>query len=123
MKLSVLVIEDEAALREVIVEILEISDIPTLCAASGEEGVNLFRENIGQIRAVFLDMHLPGMGGKATFDVLRDLDAQIPVVVMSGRPKHIAMAEFEVEDHLSYLEKPFTLDAIVTKVNDVLNTA
>ncbi len=119
--MSILVIEDEAALREVIVEILELSDITTFCAASGEDGVSLFRENAGQIRAVFLDMHMPGMGGKATFDVLRELDAQIPIIIMSGRPQHIAMADFDVEDHLSYLEKPFTLDAIVTKVDEVLN--
>lgn len=119
----ILVIEDEPALRDVICEILEISDIFALCAASGEDGVALFSEHHGQIHAVFLDMQLPGMGGKATFDTLRGLDPALPIVLMSGRPKHIVMAEFDDEEHLSYLEKPFTLDAIMTRVDNVLNIA
>lgn len=119
----ILVIEDEAALRDVLSEILEISDIPALCTANGEDGISAFSQNQDLIQAVFLDMKLPGIGGKATFEQLRAIDPTIPIIIMSGRPEHVTMAEFEDKMHLAYLEKPFTLDAIIAKVDNVLNAA
>ncbi|MCB0064052.1 MAG: response regulator [Caldilineaceae bacterium] len=119
----ILVVEDEVGLRDVLAEILEITDIPALCVASGEEGVAMYEQSQTQIEAVFLDVQLPGMGGKATFNALRTINPTLPVVLMSGRPEHLVMAEFDGEEHLSYLEKPFTLETIIAKVDTVLNVA
>lgn len=116
----ILVIEDEAALRDVMIEIFELSDIRAICVANGEEGIAQFSEYQAEIQAVFLDMKLPGMGGAATLSALRAIDPTLPVVIMSGRPEHIIMAEFKDQKHLSYLEKPFTLDSILEKVDNVL---
>ncbi len=119
----VLVIDDEQALREVLAEILSIGGISALCAGSGEEGAELFLEHRAQIKTVFLDLHLPGMGGHATFRLLRELAPTMPIIIMSGQPEHLTMAEFSGQEHLSYLEKPFTLDVLMAKVNNVLDTS
>lgn len=116
----VLIIDDEAALQEVMAEILELSGIPVVCAGNGEEGAELFVQYGTQIRAVFLDLHLPGMGGRATLQSLRATNPEIDVVIMSGQPEMAAMAEFSGQKHLSYLEKPFTLDVLLSVVNNVL---
>lgn len=119
----VLIIDDEQALQEVITEILELSDIPVLCAGSGEEGFALFAEHHGRIDAIFLDMQLPGMGGSATFNELRKVDATIPIVIMSGHAESATMAEFNGQEHLSYLAKPFTLDTLMAKVGTYVNVS
>jgi len=118
----VLIIDDEAALQEVMSEILELSGIPVVCAGSGEDGTALFLEHNAQIRAVFLDLHLPGMGGLATLQSLRLINPDIDIVIMSGQPKRATMAEFSGQKHLSYLEKPFTLELLLSVVNKVFAT-
>ena len=117
----VLIIDDEHALQEVMVEILELSGVSAICASSGEEGSALFRERCREIDAVFLDINLPGMGGQATFDELRQVNSAVQIVVMSGQPEYLTMAEFNGQEHLSYLEKPFTLETLMTKIDNVLN--
>ena len=113
----ILIIDDEIALREVITEILELSEIDTLTVGSGEEGAALFAQYVDQLHMVFLDLHLPGMGGYATLQAIRAISPTVHVVIMSGQPEYMIMAEFERQEHLSYLEKPFTLDKIVAIVN------
>ena len=119
----VLVIDDEQALREVLTEILEIADISTICAGSGEEGAALFLEHQDEIQAIFLDLNLPGMGGYATFQALRKLNSTIPIIIISGQPEYVTMAQFDGQEHLSYLEKPFTLDVLMAKVNKILDAS
>lgn len=119
----VLVIDDEQALREVLNEILEIAGISAICVGSGEEGAALFLEQHNQIRAIFLDLHLPGMGGLATFRALRKIKPTIPIIIISGQPEYVTMAEFDGQEHLSYLEKPFTLDVLMAKVNKILDAS
>jgi DNA-binding NtrC family response regulator len=117
----ILIIDDEIALREVMTEILELYEINTLTVGSGEEGAELFKQHADQLRMVFLDLHLPGMGGYATLQAIRAVSPTVHVVIMSGQPEYMIMAEFEGQEHLSYLEKPFTLDTIVTIVDQFLD--
>jgi two-component system, cell cycle sensor histidine kinase and response regulator CckA len=119
----VLVIDDEQALRKVLAEILAIGGISALCVGSGEEGVALFLEQRTQIKTVFLDLHLPRMGGHATFRALRELAPTLHIIIMSGQPEYLTIAEFSGQEHLSYLEKPFTLDLLMAKVNNVFDTS
>ena len=119
----VLIIDDEYALQEVMAEILGLSGISVVAADSGEEGIRLFSKYHDQIRMIFLDLHLPGMGGRATLRALREIDPHIDVVIMSGQPQVSAMAEFSGQKHLSYLEKPFTLDVLVASVTTVLTAS
>ncbi len=116
----VLVIDDEEALREVIQEVLEMSNVPCICAASGQEGVEIFTANQELIHAVLLDVQMPLMSGQETFERLRQLNPTVQIVLMSGRPEHVTMAQFNNKKYLSYLEKPFTLDMLSTRIEEVL---
>ena len=117
----VLIIDDEHALQEVMAEIMELAGLSSICASSGEEGAALYAEQYKDIGIVFLDMNLPGMGGHATLAALRQVDPTIPVVIMSGQPESSTMAAFSGQQHLSYLEKPFTLDTLMAKIDSVRN--
>ena len=115
----VLVIDDEAALREVVEEILELSDIHCLLAANGSEGVQLFAENQAAIDAILLDMQMPVMSGGETLRELRKLSPTVQIVLMSGYPESSTMEKFRGDSHLSYLEKPFTLEKLTLKMEEL----
>jgi len=116
----VLVIDDEAALREVIEEILELSAIRCLSAANGQEGLQLFIENQSMIDVILLDMQMPVMSGGDTLRELRKLSATVDIVLMSGYPEGSTMEKFRHDSHLSYLEKPFTLEKLTLKMEGLL---
>lgn len=116
----VLVIDDEAALREVVEEILELSNIHCLLAANGREGVDLFAANQSVIDAVLLDMQMPVMTGGETLAELRKLSKTINIVLMSGYPESSTMEKFRGDNYLSYLEKPFTLEKLTLKMEKLL---
>lgn len=118
--LMVLVIDDEAALREVIKEILELSEIDCLLATNGREGIELFAANQAAIQAILLDMHMPVMSGSETLQELRKLNPTIDIVLMSGFPEASTMEMFSGDSHLSYLEKPFTLEKLILKMETLL---
>ncbi len=118
----VLVIDDEAALREVVEEILDLSDIKCLLASNGREGVDLFVANQDAIEAILLDMHMPIMSGGETLQELRKLSPTIDIVLMSGHPETSTMEKFSKDDHLSYLEKPFTLEKLILKMETLLGS-
>ena len=116
----VLVIDDEAALREVIEEILELSAIRCLSAANGQEGLQLFIENQSIIDVVLLDMQMPVMSGGDTLRELRKMNTTVEIVLMSGYPEGSTMEKFRPDPHLSYLEKPFTLEKLTMKIEGLL---
>ncbi|MCE7982769.1 MAG: response regulator [Caldilinea sp. CFX5] len=116
----VLVIDDEAALREVIEEILELSAIRCLSAANGQEGLQLFIENQSIIDVILLDMQMPVMSGGDTLRELRKLSATVDIVLMSGYPEGSTMEKFRHDSRLSYLEKPFTLEKLTLKMEGLL---
>ena len=118
----VLVIDDEAALREVVEEILELSNIRCFLAPNGREGLHLFRNNREHISAILLDMQMPVLSGGDTLRELRKIDSTIAIVLMSGYPESSTMEKFRGDRHLSYLEKPFTLDKLTKKVEEILRS-
>lgn len=118
----VLVIDDEAALREVVKEILELSDIHCLLAANGSEGVQLFTQNQSVIDAVLLDMQMPVMSGGETLRELRKISPTVQIVLMSGYPESSTMEKFRGDSYLSYLEKPFTLEKLTLKMEELMRS-
>lgn len=117
----VLVIDDEAALRDVIEEILDLSAIQCLSAANGREGLQLFIENQSLIDIVLLDMQMPVMSGGDTLRELRKVNTTVEIVLMSGYPEGSTMEKFRHDSHLSYLEKPFTLEKLIMKMEGLLH--
>ncbi|MFP4500633.1 MAG: response regulator [Candidatus Hydrogenedentota bacterium] len=111
----VLIIDDDEAVRFAGAEIVQDIGLSSLCAASGEEGVALFEEHQGAIIAVLLDLTMPGMNGRETFDALRQHDAHVPIVLVSGYTDDAAVAEmFAGVEPVRFLRKPFTYEALAS---------
>ena len=82
MKPRILVIDDEAAIRDSLRMILEYEGYEVLQAATGDEGIKLVEREAPDL--VFLDIKMPGMDGLEVLQKLRHLVETTPIVVVSG---------------------------------------
>lgn len=117
----VLVVDDEEAIREAVRDILELVEIPALLAANGQEAIELFHQNRDRIKAILLDLRMPVMSGTETYERLRELDKDVRIILSSGYDEKVATLDFEADESLIFLRKPYALDALLACVQDAVN--
>ncbi len=115
-----LVVDDEEAVLEVSRHLLEALGYGVYTAKSGQEAVAICEEKRGEIVLVILDMVMPGMSGGETFDRLRGIDPDIPVILASGYSVDGAAQEILDRGCNGFLQKPFSLTGLSQKVQDIL---
>lgn len=117
---TVLVIDDEDEVREVIRDILRSRGLNVITAENGTLGVELFRRQRDTVDVVLLDMTMPDKSGG---EVMREILADSPaaqIVVVSGYSEELLSSRFETTKPAGFVHKPFTADALVETINDVL---
>jgi DNA-binding NtrC family response regulator len=120
----VLVVDDEAAVRETIVEILGLYGYRVVTAASVEEAEEL-KQRLGAaaIHLVIADVHLtPGPGARAGYAMAqrwRSLHPELPVILMSGNPSNQDLPEVRAGE-MRFLLKPFRIEAFLEAVQEAL---
>ncbi len=92
-RVRILVVDDQESVCEGIQGMLEAAGYAALTALSGRTGVALLRQHAGAIRAVLLDLRLPGENASSVYDELRRLRPDLPVILMTGTPEAMARAE------------------------------
>jgi two-component system CheB/CheR fusion protein len=113
---TVLVIDDEETVRQTAGAILKKRGFEVLEAENGHSGVNLLREHAEQISLVILDLTMPGMSGEQTFDHLRSIRADVPIVLASGYSETEAVGKTAGRRFTGFLQKPFTVDRLIETV-------
>ncbi len=116
----VLVIDDELFIREVVQESLAFVEIETISAASGREGLELFRAHQADIEVVILDMKMPEMSGRETLQRLREIAPTVPIVLASGLGESELAATERQDAAVVHLAKPFSLEGLVETVQRAL---
>ncbi|HMQ33005.1 MAG TPA: GAF domain-containing protein [Chloroflexaceae bacterium] len=116
----VLVVEDEAEVRALLVRLLERMGFDALSAPDGRAGVELFRAYAARVRCVFLDMMMPHMSGEEAFRELKRIRPELPVVAMSGYTEEEVMGRFDGEGLAGFLAKPFTPETLRAQVEAAL---
>ncbi|UCH93785.1 MAG: response regulator, partial [Candidatus Aminicenantes bacterium] len=85
---GVLLIDDEAVVREIGCEMLETLGFLCIPAENGEEGIQLFKENKDKIVLVILDIEMPGISGDKVYDVLKEMNSGLKILLISGYAKN-----------------------------------
>lgn len=116
----ILVVDDEDAIREAVRDILELAEIDTLSAANGQEAIDLFLGHSRRIGAILLDLRMPVMNGVETYHKIRQLDPNIPIILSSGYDETAASLQLEWDPAVSFLRKPYAIDALLTRVQAAL---
>lgn len=105
-----LVIDDEASLRLGLVKGLTRLGFEAVGAATGREGVDAFAP--GRFDAVLTDMKLPDLSGLDVVAVLSEMDAEVPVIVMTGYGTLETALEALRRGAKDYVQKPFALEDV-----------
>ncbi len=116
----VLVVDDESALRTTLVSMLEKMHYQVISAASGEEALRLYEARHGELALVLLDVIMPGLSGHQLFERLRAIDAKPRILLVSGFSEMGEAEELLKRGCRGFLQKPFSLEQLSTKVHQVL---
>jgi two-component system cell cycle sensor histidine kinase/response regulator CckA len=119
---TILVVDDEAAIRELVLKILRRRGYQALEAANGEEALAICREHSGVINLVITDVMMPRMGGPELVDRLRKQGLNPKILYVSGFTGDANMSARNFPPGTAFLEKPFTLAALLERVQEVLKT-
>ena len=120
---TVLVVDDEPALREMAESMLQALGYRTFAAEDGEAACRLFRERSGEIDLVLLDIVMPKMGGPGAYRALREMKPGIPVLLSSGYSVEEVVQEILAEGANGFLPKPYGLSQIARAVRKAISSA
>jgi CheY-like chemotaxis protein len=108
----VLVVDDEETIRSTAARMLRVLGFETEFAVHGLAAVEVLRANPGAYVLVLLDLTMPVMDGEQAFTELRRLQPDVRVVLMSGFNRQEAVARFTGKGLASFLQKPFSMEAL-----------
>ncbi len=120
---KVLVVEDEPVMRLVTEKILENAGYKVRQAADGLEAIELFRRDASGYDAVVLDIVMPRLNGRETLALLRRMRPDLPVLVISGQPKDLALKGLREGPLLRFVSKPFLPKVLVDDFKRLLAEA
>lgn len=118
---TILLVEDDTGVRELIREVLQGQNYSLLEARDAQEALTLAARHAGSIHLLLTDVVMPGMNGKVLADQLVKSQPQLKTLFMSGYTDD-AMLQHGVQDlGIAFLQKPFSPMALAQKVRDVLD--
>ena len=119
---TVLVVDDEPRVRQVLTMMLTDIGFEVLEAATATACLELYRKHADSINAIMLDLVMPGGGGREVVRVLRAEGHQVPVVLSSGYSEEAIGAELRSDPHLAFLEKPYEYATFVRTLQTAMAT-
>jgi PAS domain S-box-containing protein len=117
---TILVVEDEPAILSLAQRILEGAGFTVLTSSNGRAGIELFRQGRDDIAAVLLDMTMPQLSGLDTFRELRQLRADVRVLLMSGYSEEEVSERFSGLGLAGFVSKPFVPHRLLAALQRVL---
>lgn len=120
-KETILLVDDEEVIIDVTEEILRLLGYRVLVARSGQEAVNVYKSKKEEVDLVLLDMIMPEMGGRETFDILKSINPHIRVILSSGYDIAGRPSKMLNNGVKAFLQKPFTIENLAKKIRDVLD--
>ena len=118
-KSRILVVDDEAAIRDSLKMTLEYEGYEFLGAATGQEGLALVEREGPDL--VLLDVKMPGMDGLEVLDRIRAMNDALPVVVVSGHGTISTAVEATKKGAFDFIEKPFASDRVLVSLRNALD--
>jgi PAS domain S-box-containing protein len=119
---TVLVAEDQAAVRDLMVRVLEGLGYFVLAARDGSDAIRIEEGHRGPIDLLLSDVIMPGLNGPDLAQRLLSRRPSLRVLYVSGFTSHLATRLGTVGARAGFLQKPFTPDRLARKVREVLDT-
>ena len=117
---TVLLAEDEDAIREFIKKLLEEYGYKVITVTSGQEAIKEFKAHKDKIQLALLDVIMPNKNGREAYEEIKKIRPDIKVLFMSGYPADIIHKHDIIEKGFAYIEKPASPTKLLKKIREVL---
>ncbi len=115
---KIIVVDDEKSIRDSIKMILDYEGYESLFAENGKKALQVIDDE--PVDVVLLDIKMPGMDGLEVLDAIRELDADIPVIMISGHGTIETAVEATKKGAYDFLEKPLDRDKVLVTIRNAL---
>jgi two-component system cell cycle sensor histidine kinase/response regulator CckA len=119
---TVLFVDDEEMISEVVENWLKRLGYNALMAQNGKEAVRIYEKNRGQIDLVVLDMIMPDMSGAETFARMKDINPDVKVLLSSGYSIDGQATELLNQGCKGFIQKPFKMEELSKKLREILES-
>jgi len=119
---TVLVVDDEPQVLDVMTQILHHAGYTVVTACDGDDAMLVFEERHQELRAVVLDMTMPGLSGKEAYQQMRGITAAIPIVLASGYSEEEVFERIGGANAPLFLQKPFQSKELLHAVDSAIRT-
>ena len=117
---SVILADDDEIVRNVARRMLQRAGFNVLTATNGAEAVALLRDRKDDITCIVLDLTMPRMDGETAFQKIRQIKADVPVLISSGYDEHEVLERFVGMGLAGFVQKPYQTADLLSKVRDAL---
>ena len=118
---TILVVEDQPSVREIISRMLSSKGYHVLTACDGEEAVLVFKDHANEISLVLLDMVLPKLSGREALEQIRGIRADAAVLFSTGYSPDTVDKEFLGGNGLRLIQKPYAPTELLKTVREVID--
>ena len=117
---SVLVIDDDKAVCNVVSHVLQRFGFSVIVSNSGSEGIEIYEQSGDSISVILLDMTVPGLSGVETFNLLKAKGLHVPVIMTSGLSEQDITSQMQESDCIQFLKKPYKPQKLVNIVSKTI---
>jgi two-component system cell cycle sensor histidine kinase/response regulator CckA len=117
---TILLVEDEKAVRELTLKMLRHMGYTVLAAAGGAEAIEVSRSYPGRIALLLTDVVMPNMSGRQLADVLKGTRPTMKVLYLSGYTENTVVHHGVLEPGVEFLPKPFSREVLGSKIREIL---
>jgi CheY-like chemotaxis protein len=118
---TILVVEDEATIRNLLRRVLQSRGYTILEARDGQEALEVAQQHVGRIDLLITDLVMPRMSGRELARRLAQLQPEVRILLISGYSDKAALDQEMLQASAVFLQKPFSPADLVRKVREVLN--
>ena len=118
---TILLVEDDEVIREMVAELLEDFGYRVIGAVDGEDAVQKFREADGSVQMVLFDVIMPRMNGREAYHAIESISPGVKVLFMSGYTADIITETLIKGDPRHFVSKPIKINELLGKVRDLLD--
>ncbi len=118
---KILLVEDEGYVRDVACEILQSEGYEVFAARTGTDALRIVEQH-GPVHLLVTDVIMPGINGKQLSEQLTSRHPNLKTIYMSGYNEGVPVVSSVMETDCTFLQKPFTLEHLTTKVKEVLES-
>src|SRR5262245_60106099 len=111
---SILIADDDRGCRETLRDIVETEGLRTLLASCGEEALDIVRDE--PVHLALMDMHMPTMSGLETLELVRQINAQLPCILVTADPSEGLMRQAFKARVYSVIPKPVSKHVVIYTV-------